>query len=328
MSVTIKDIAQVCDVSYSTVSRVLNGKNIRQNAKNDRILATAKALGYKPHNIARQLVTRESDTIGMIIPDVSNPHYSEITKSVQDYANWQGYQVLISNTDWDLVKESAARDALLMRNVAGMIVMPICERSHLMFRSLEVPVAFLGTRTEEKHIDYVVMDNIQATMEATEYLIGRGCKTLAYIGRKISNYSSRDRMEGFLRAMRNHGMGSGAVVTSVDSLGFSGGCDEAKRLMSQTPRPDGLIVFNDQMAISVMKGILDCGYVVGKDVLVVSFDDLQISSLPQISLTTITPSKEELGRLAVDLILRRCKDPDAERKALVISSKMVVRSTG
>ena len=99
MSVTIKDIAKVCDVSYSTVSRVLNGKNVRQNAKNDWILATAKALGYKPHNIARQLVTKESDTIGMIIPDVSNPHYSEITKSVQDYANWLGYQVLISNTD-------------------------------------------------------------------------------------------------------------------------------------------------------------------------------------------------------------------------------------
>ena len=108
MSVTIKDIARVCDVSYSNVSRVLNKKNVRQNAKNDHILATARALGYTPHNIARQLVTKEKDTIGMIIPDVSNPHYSEITKSVQDYANGLGYQVLISNTDWDIVKEAAA----------------------------------------------------------------------------------------------------------------------------------------------------------------------------------------------------------------------------
>ncbi len=327
MSVTIKDIAKVCDVSYSTVSRVLNGKNVRQNAKNDRILATAKALGYKPHNIARQLVTKESDTIGMIIPDVSNPHYAEITKSVQDYANWLGYQVLISNTDWDVVKESAARDSLLTKNVAGIIVMPVCDRSHLIFRSLEVPLVFLGTRTEEKHIDYVVIDNVQATMDATEYLIDRGCTTLAYIGRKISNYSSRDRMEGFLRAMRDHGLGGNAIVTNADSLEFPGGYAETKRLLSQKPRPDGFIVFNDQLAFSVLEGIIACGYTAGKDILVVGFDDLQISALPQISLTTITPSKEELGQVAVDLILRRQKEPEAERKAVVVSSKMVKRTT-
>ena len=328
MSVTIKDIAKVCDVSYSTVSRVLNGKNVRQNAKNDWILATAKALGYKPHNIARQLVTKESDTIGMIIPDVSNSHYSEITKSVQDYANWLGYQVLISNTDWDLVKEATARDSLLTKNVAGIIVMPVCDRSHLIFRSLDVPLVFLGTRTGEKHIDYVVMDNIQATMDATEYLIGRGCRTLAYIGRKISNYSSRDRMEGFLRAMKEHGLSREAIVASANSLEFPGGYAETKRLLTQVPRPDGLIVFNDQLAFSVMAGIISCGYAVGRDVLVVSFDDLQISALPQISLTTITPSKEELGRVAVDLILRRQKEPEAERKAVIVSSKMVKRATG
>ncbi len=327
MSVTIKDIARICDVSYSTVSRVLNGKNIRQNAKNDRILATARALGYTPHNIARQLVTKETDTIGMIIPDVSNPHYSEITKSVQDYANGLGYQVLISNTDWDVAKEAAVKDSLLAKNVAGIIVMPVCDRSHVIFRSAEVPVVFLGTRTEEKYIDYVVMDNIKATMDAVEYLIGRGCRNLAYIGRKISNYSSRDRLEGFHKALERHNFLAGSVAIQAESLQFPGGSKEVMMLLNRVPRPDGVIVFNDQLAIGVLDGISKSGYTVGKDILVIGFDNLQISALPQIDLTTITPSKKELGKAAVDLVLRRRGNPDAERKIIKISSRMIIRRT-
>lgn len=327
MSVTIKDIARVCDVSYSTVSRVLNGKNIRQSAKNDRILATARALGYTPHNIARQLVTKETDTIGMIIPDVSNPHYSEITKSVQDYANGLGYQVLISNTDWDVAKEAAVKDSLLAKNVAGIIVMPVCDRSHVIFRSAEVPMVFLGTRTEEKYIDYVVMDNIKATMDAVEYLISRGCTNLAYIGRKISNYSSRDRLEGFHKALERHNLLTGSVAIQAESLQFPGGSKEVMLLLNRVPRPDGVIVFNDQLAIGVLDGIEKSGYTVGKDILVIGFDNLQISALPQIDLTTITPSKKELGKAAVDLVLRRRRNPDAERKIIEISSRMVIRGT-
>lgn len=327
MSVTIKDIARVCDVSYSTVSRVLNGKNIRQNAKNDRILATARALGYTPHNIARQLVTKETDTIGMIIPDISNPHYSEITKSVQDYANSLGYQVLISNTDWDVVKEAAVKDSLLAKNVAGIIVMPVCDRSHVIFRSAEVPMVFLGTRTEEKHIDYVVMDNVKATMDAAEYLIGRGCRNLAYIGRKISNFSSRDRLEGFHKALEHHNLLAESIAIQAESLQFLGGSEEVMMLLNRVPRPDGIIAFNDQLAIGVLDGIAKCGYTVGKDILVVGFDNLRISALPQIELTTITPSKKELGKVAVDLILRRRRNPDAERKIIEISSRMIIRKT-
>lgn len=327
MSVTIKDIARVCDVSYSTVSRVLNKKNVRQNAKNDRILATARALGYTPHNIARQLVTKEKDTIGMIIPDVSNPHYSEITKSVQDYANGLGYQVLISNTDWDIVKEAAAKDSLLAKNVAGIIVMPVCDRSHVIFRSMEVPTVFLGTRTEEKYIDYVVMDNIKAAMDATEYLISRGCRNLAYLGRKISNYSSRDRLEGFHRASERHDLLARSIAIQAESLQFPGGRDEVRMLLNRVPRPDGIIAFNDQLAIGVLDGIAKSGYTVGKDILVIGFDDLQISALPQIDLTTITPPKKELGKAAVDLVLWRRRNPNAERKSIEISSRMIIRKT-
>ena len=117
MAVTIKDIAKVCNVSYSTVSRVLNSKFVKSTERNDKILATARALGYKPNQSAIQLVKNTTNMIGLLIPDVANPHYSEITKHVEDAALTSGYQVFLCNTDWDVNKEARYRDALMERRL-------------------------------------------------------------------------------------------------------------------------------------------------------------------------------------------------------------------
>lgn len=329
VSVTIKDIARVCGVSYSTVSRVLNGKTVRQSDRNQHIIATARALGYKPHYIAKQLVEQRSDSIGLLIPDIANPHYPEITRNVQHFAEAAGYQVLIFNTDWDVTKECRLRDSLLEKRVAGMIVMPVCDESHLIFRGLEVPVAFLGTRTEEKDIDYVVMDNVRAAADATEHLIRSGVNSLAYIGRKIMNYTSFDRAQGFRFAAQKYGIpDERAVIAMANSFQEKGGYTAMRELLDAPFLPEGVLVFNDQLALGAMEAMEERGLTVGKDILLVSFDDLQFSSLSKISLTTITPSKEELGRLAVGCILRRIQNPDADRCARVLPSTMIHRKSG
>ena len=255
MSVTIKDIARVCGVSYSTVSRVLNGKNIRHNDRYESIIATAHALGYKPHYIAKQLVEQKTDTIGLLIPDIANPHYPEITKNVQHFAEAAGYQILLFNTDWDVAREYRMRDSLLEKRVAGIIVMPVCDESHSIFRGLDVPVAFLGTRTEEKAIDYVVMDNVRAAFDATEHLISCGRTNLAYIGRKIMNYTSYDRAQGFLLATQKHNIPeTHARVIASNSFQQRGGYSAMRDLLQQTIHPDGVLVFNDLLALGAMIG--------------------------------------------------------------------------
>ena len=134
-------------------------------------------------------------------------------------------------------------------------------------------------------------------------------------------------MEGFHKALERHNLLTGSVAIQAESLQFPGGSKEVMLLLNRVPRPDGVIVFNDQLAIGVLDGISKSGYTVGKDILVIGFDNLQISALPQIDLTTITPSKKELGKAAVDLVLRRRRNPDAERKIIEISSRMVIRGT-
>lgn len=329
ISVTIKDIAKVCGVSYSTVSRVLNGKNIRHNDRYERIIATAHALGYKPHYIAKQLVEKKTDTIGLLIPDIANPHYPEITKNVQHFAEAAGYQILLFNTDWDVAREYRMRDSLLEKRVAGIIVMPVCDESHSIFRGLDVPVAFLGTRTEEKAIDYVVMDNVRAAFDATEHLIACGRTNLAYIGRKIMNYTSYDRAQGFQLAAQKHNIPeTRARVIASNSFQQRGGYSAMRDLLQQTIRPDGVLVFNDQLALGAMEAIEECGLTVGQDISLISFDDLQYSSFSKISLTSITPPKEDLARYALDCILRRLRNSEAERIAKVLPSTMIRRKSG
>ena len=171
MAVTIKDIAKVCDVSYSTVSRVLNGKGVRKSDKNDQIISIAKALNYRPNNVAIHLKKNQSNMLGLLIPDIANPHYPEITKSVEDAALAAGYQVFFCNTDWDVTKETMYRDVLSEKRVAGIIVMPVTDGSHIIFNHFDIPVVLLGSRTEQTSINYVVMDNVRASFMATEYLI-------------------------------------------------------------------------------------------------------------------------------------------------------------
>ena len=330
MAVTIKDIAKVCNVSYSTVSRVLNEKCVRKSERNDKIIATAKALGYTPNKLAVQLVKKQTNMLGLMVPDiVNNPHYPEITKSVEDTAIAAGYQVFLCNTDWDVTKEVMYRDALVEKRVAGIVVMPVCDESHVIFRNLDMPVVLLGSRTREPDLHYVVMDNIKAGYDTAEYLIKLGHRKIAYIGRNTTNYTSSDRMEGFFRAIEHYGIAKSDVPVLVsDSNRLEGGYLAAQCLLNQKELPTAIVAFNDLLALGVMQAIEEHGLQVGKDISVIGFDDILFSALPQINLTTVTPSKTELGKRAVEIILRHySNNPLREQQKIILPAQRIERKT-
>lgn len=329
MAVTIKDIAKVCNVSYSTVSRVLNSKFVKSTERNDKILATARALGYKPNQSAIQLVKNTTNMIGLLIPDVANPHYSEITKHVEDAALTNGYQVFLCNTDWDVNKEARYRDALIERRLAGIIVMPVCDESHVIFRGLDIPVVLLGSRTEEKELHYVVMDNVRAAFEATEYLIGMGHRRLAYISRKVANFTSEDRAKGFRLAAGKNGVpAKDAVIAASDSYRLEGGYRTTARLLEGDNPPTAILAFSDFVAIGAMQAAEERGLTPGKDIAILGFDNILFSTLPKINLTTITPSYAEQARKAMDIILSNATSGAKHSRSIeILEPKMVVRGT-
>ena len=327
MAVTIKDIAKVCNISYSTVSRVLNGKNVRKTEQNDRIIATAKALGYKPNTLAVQLVKQSSNMLGLMIPDIANPHYSEVTKCVEDAALMAGYRVFLCNTDWDVRKEVLYRDSLLESRVAGIVIMPVCDESHVIFRGLDIPVVLLGSRTLEQDLHFVVMDNERAAYMAAEHFIRAGRRHLCYIARNVANHTSEDRTKGFLRAAEEYGLPAKNVrVVPNDGFGFGGARRVTKRLLEEKEPPDAILAFNDFIAIGAMQSVEEKGLTVGKDISVIGVDDILFSSLPKIDLTTITPSNKELGRTALSMVMARRDGMHLARHA-VLEPHMIIRGS-
>ncbi len=328
MPVTLKDIAKVCNVSYSTVSRALNGKKIRPSKKMDEIRETARALGYKPNTLAVQLVKQKTNKIGLLVPDIANPHYSEIAKCVEDAAFACGYQVFLCNSDWDVRKELMYRDALQECRVAGIIAMPVCDESHVLFRGLDIPVVLLGSRTAEPDLHTVVMDNYKAANQITENLILSGHRRLAYIGRKVSNYTSADREAGFSSAVKAHKeMVDEADILTSDSYQFRGGYRAAKDLLSRDHKSDAIIAFNDFLALGALQAVEEAGLKAGRDVAVVGFDNILFSSLPGVDLTTITPSNSELGNTAMQIILESYEIRDKQQISMLLEPHIVYRST-
>ena len=328
MAVTLKDIAKVCNVSYSTVSRALNGKKARPSRKLDEIRETARALGYKPNSLAVQLVTRKTNKIGLLIPDIANPHYSEIAKSVEDAAFVNGYQMFLCNSDWDVRKEVLYRDALLDSRVAGIIAMPVCDESHVLFHGLDTPVVLLGSRTKENDLSTVVMDNFKAAFQITEELIRSGHDRLAYIGRKVKNYTSADREDGFYAAVRanSDAVRSAEAVVST-SYQLAGGYRAAMELLRRDVKPNGIIAFNDFIALGAIQAVEELGLRPGVDVEIIGFDDIQFSSLPKINLTTITPSNTELGRLAIETVIHASESQEKYCRNILLEPHIIYRST-
>lgn len=328
MPVTLKDIAKVCNVSYSTVSRALNGKKVRPSRKLDEIRETARALGYKPNTLAVQLVTRKTNKIGLLVPDIANPHYSEIAKSVEDAAFDNGYQIFLCNSDWSVRKEVLYRDALLDSRVAGIITMPVCDESHVLFHGLDTPVVLLGSRTKENDLSTVVMDNFKAAYRITEELIRSGHDRLAYIGRKVKNYTSSDREAGFFAAVRDNAdaVSSAEAVVST-SFQLVGGYRAAMELLQRDEKTNGIIAFNDFIALGAIQAVEEYGLKPGVDIEIIGFDDIQFSSLPKINLTTITPSNAELGRLAINTIIQASESKEKICRNILLEPHIIYRST-
>ncbi len=239
-----------------------------------------------------------------------------------------GYQVFLCNTDWDASKEILYRDSLIEKRVAGLIVMPVSDESHTVFTKLNVPVVFLGSRTEEEGINYVVMDNVKAAFEATEYMIKKGHKNLAYIGRKVTNFTSSDRSQGFKLAINKYEIPKNNInIIQSDSYNLEGGYRAARQLLESKNPPTAIIVFSDFLAIGVMQAIEEKELVVGKDVAVIGFDDILFSSLLKINLTTITPIKQKLASQSVEIISRKNDKKDDLRVSVMLQPKLIKRMT-
>jgi LacI family transcriptional regulator len=323
---TIKDIARVAGVSPSTVSRALNDSPLIREETKARIRVLASALGYERNELARGLVKGSSGVVGLVIPDITNPYFAEITRGVGEVAHAQGYGLVLCNTDEDPERERSYVRLLRRKRVDGLILTSVTVDAPYLAELVRsgTPFALVSRLTRTADCPYVVVDDRKGARLAMDHLIGLGHERIGFIGGPPDVKSSRDRMEAYREAMQEHRLPGGQAC--FGDFTQSAGREAALGVLSSSERPTAIFAANDLIALGVLEAADQLGLSVPEDLSVVGYDDIPYASLPRIQLTTVAQPTFEMGRIAAEWLLSTV---GGHREGLrrVLVPKLVVRRT-
>ena len=330
MATTIKDIARAANVSINTVSRALNNKGDVKKETRERILAVARELDYVPNLLARSLLHRRTRTIGVVVTDSANPFYAQLLRGVEDCTASGGYNIILCNSDEKPEREAAALAILKEKRVDGLLITP-ASTSGSFLASLErydLPLVLVNRSTDDAEVDYVKTDNVHGARLAIGRLLSRGRRRLCYLGGPPRISSAVERLQGCQDAVREARLPEESLRVVETALHMEDGYLRMKGILEQQERPDGVFAYSDIIAIGAMKAIREAGLRVPADIAVVGYDDIEIASYLEISLTTIRQKRYELGWKSAELLISRLTEGEKHRpQHVVFAPELVVRDS-
>lgn len=308
MNVTIKDIAKKLDINFSSVSRALNNKAGVSQETRRLVVKTAKEMGYRPNVIARGLVTRVTKTIGVIIPDILNPIFGEITTGIIETANEMDYDVFLCISNWNEQKEEDNIHIMQQKQVDGIIIKNVCDADSRLLNELNVPVVLYETWAAESRLSSVSTDNERGGYLAAKHIIECGYKKPAMISGPVNSSASKNRRNGFYSAYMESGVPYEESLLYTGEYTIESGYMLAQQLFKGHNNIDSVFASNDVMALGFLQYLVENGIKPGEEFGVIGFDDINLSHLPQIRLTTITQPKYTIGRIMTKLLLDEIKN--------------------
>jgi DNA-binding LacI/PurR family transcriptional regulator len=305
----LKDVAEHAGVSVKTVSNVVNGYEHVTAKTRSRVEAALLDLGYVPNLAARGLRNGRSGVIALALPELHAPYFAEIAHHVVRAAADRGWTVLVDETEGLLDRERQVAAGIRAHLIDGLILSPLAlTAADLDRRADGVPLVLLGERVRHDVADRVAVNNVQAATDATAHLITQGRRRIAAIGvqRSAAGVSARLRLQGYRRALREHGLDLDPVL-AVPAAAWhrADGAAAVRSLLAQGPPPDALFCFNDLLALGALRALYEAGLRVPDDVAVVGFDDIEETRYSTPTLTTVSPAKDLIAGTAVELLVAR-----------------------
>ena len=302
--VRMRDVALRAAVSPATVSRVLNGDPTVGATYRRRVKQAVEELNYRPNRLARNLRVQRTTTIGVVVSDIENPHFSEMVRAVEDAAFRQGYRVLVCNSDESSEKQSAYLQTFADERVLGVILSPSDPRDEQIAELLDlgIPIVAFDREVGEPRADAVIADNVAAARRAVELLVGAGHERITYVGGRRDVETGAERLDGFLLSMRAHGL---EPHTVDGDFRIDGGYDAVRGLLREAERPTALIVGNNSMTIGALRALDEASLKAPVDLALVAFDDPPWAALVDPPLTTLAQPVRRMATEAFELLLER-----------------------
>ena len=334
MPVRMKDIARDLGVSVVTISKVLRNHEDISEETRQRVLKRMKELDYQPNLAARALVTGRTFTIGLVVPDLVHPFFSEVAKGLSSELRTRGYGLLISSSEENPGLEREEIDQFLARRVDALIIAST-QWTVESFRRIEDrkrPYVLIDRCFAGLPANFVGVDDEEVGILATEHLISVGCRRIAHIrGPEIS--TALGRLAGYRRALARHGLEvpAGYIQTenTSDNAGDISGQEAMQRLLSMEPRPDGVFCYNDPTAMGVLKAVVDSGLRVPQDIAVIGCGNVSNAELLRVPLSSVDQDSAGMGRQAATLALSlvESKKERPRPKTILLQPKIVARES-
>lgn len=338
---TLSDIAATTGVAPMTVSRVVNGTGYVSDRTREKVMTAVKEMNYRRNGLARNLKRQRTETVGLVLGDISNPYSTELANAARESLSARGYNLFICISEHSAKEDITAFESLVDHNVEGIIVATRSNTEgdeHLReIVESNMPVIVVGRDFHHESVDSVSADNLTGGFEATRHLIDLGHRRIGFIGAGLNNKGNLKRLQGYLNALEDHGIeiderlvtGRREAVSEVpgystERMGYEG----MRRLLSLPNRPTAVFARNDFTAVGAMTAIKEAGLSIPQDIAIVGFDDIPLAVHTVPALTTVRQPMRLQGQLAAEMLLRRIGSDDAvERSERVLNCELIIRES-
>lgn len=327
-TITMKDVAREAQVSLATVSRAFNGGDNVTEATRDRIMGIARKLRFIPHSGARSLITRRTETIGVLLPDLFGEFFSEIIRGIDHAARERKLHLLVSSSHGDSVEAAAAIRAMRGR-VDGLLIMSPHVSTSFLAENLpdDLPIVLMNTHVEGEGYSSLNVDNYGGAYAMLRHLFERGHHQIALISGGENNFDAQERLRGYRDAMAALLPGSKEIVVRGD-FSEESGYRAGQQLLALKTRPSAIFASNDMMAIGCLFALNEAGIKVPGDIALAGYDDIPIARFITPPLTTVRVRIAELGSLALERLVLAIENPDrVSTSPQTLRCELVIRNS-
>lgn len=326
----MKDVARLAGVSTSTVSHVINQNRYVSESITLRVKNAIEELNYAPSALARSLKMNRTNTIGMLLTTSNNPFYAEVVRGVERSCYERGYSLILCNTEGDLQRMNHSLETLLQKRVDGLLIM--CTEvqgpsKDVFTRYPSVPTVMMDWSPFDSVGDVIQDNSFFGGEIATRYLIDSGFTRIACIAGPQDKSPARARYQGFIQAMEQAKIEVNEDYIIFSDFEFAGGFESMNKLLELSTPPQAIFAGNDAMAVGAYQAIFQKGIKVPDDISIIGYDDIDLSPYMIPPLTTIHQPKDKLGKQAVDQLIYRMDNPEADASVLVLTPELIERQS-
>lgn len=327
MKVTIYDVAKKAGYSIATVSKVINNTGSMRLSTRRKILKVMEELNYSPNIMASALTGKSTETLGLIVPDISNPFFSEIARTIEDQAHERGLSVIMCSTDEKKEKERKYLELLKRKHVDGFIIASSFHDKQILhdLKKTGVPIIMLTQHDPALGVTSVSVDDFAGGYEAASHLLSLEHKNIAVIAE--NRPSSRMRIYGYQEALESYGLTFDRenIIYTVASI--ANGKEIIEKISAMAKTPTAIFAFNDLLAIGLMQGARERGIAIPEELSIIGFDDTVLAAAASPMLTTIAQPIDEMGKKVVDILFEYIDSGNQSNERILFKPKLMVRET-